>query len=92
MSIQAIREAFELAARPADPTQAHKALRCIAARMSYCDQDGIIGGAKRDHQLLEFDVVRGSDNMTKTIRSAPIHCGEMLTYHAAQLAKQHSQD
>lgn len=92
MSMHAIKEAFALAATPNDP--AHKAIRCVAARMSYCDQSGNIGSGKRDHQLLEFDIVVPPD-IKATIMTDPIPPGASLVAAAAAAAaaavKAHSQ-
>jgi hypothetical protein len=58
MSSVAIREAF------AGPIK-EAGLRCIKARMRYVDADGK-GNIKRDHQLIEFDIV-GPNKLKKTL-------------------------
>lgn len=68
MSIHAIKEAFHGAATGG--------LRCVAARMRYCDENG--GDTKRDHQILEFDIVRASDNLRTTIVTDPIKSADGL--------------
>lgn len=78
MSIHAIREAFN-GATPTD-SQSHKAIRCVAARMSYT-------GAKRDHQILEFDIVVPPD-IKATITTDPIAPGASLLAAAADAAAQ----
>jgi hypothetical protein len=53
-------------------------IRCVAARMRYTDD--------RKAQILEFDIVRGRDNLAKTIISDPIPHGQNLTAAAAKIA------
>lgn len=78
MSTSALRDAFDLVVAPQ--------MRCTGARLSYCGKDG--GSSKRDHQLVEFDVINPADNSTQTVRSQPIPPGaDLMTAVRALAAK-----
>lgn len=76
MSTAALRDAFDLVVAPK--------MRCTAARLSYCGKDG--GSAKRDHQLIEFDVINPADNSSQVVRSQPIPPGADLMTAVRALA------
>lgn len=76
MSTSVLRDAFDLVVAPK--------MRCTAARLSYCGKDG--GSSKRDHQMIEFDVINPADNSAQTVRSQPIPPGTDLITAVRALA------
>lgn len=77
MSVSLLRDAFN---------QAAPSLNCTAARMTYCDATGTIGGAKRDHQHIEFDL---ADGTKLTMPPTKLH-GPMLLSQVAGFARSHA--
>jgi len=61
-------------------------MRCVKARLYYCDASGHLIG-KRDHQIMEFDLVNSSNNTSSTLKSPPMRMDVQVVPAAVALAK-----
>lgn len=79
MSASDLRDAFNAVSLPHD-------IRCVAARLSYCDAQGTPHGP-RNHQRIEFDLVKAADNSTQTVATDLIPPGANVFLAVRALAQ-----